>query len=382
MSRPRVFSGIQPTADSFHLGNYLGAVRQWVALQETHDTVYCVVDLHAITLPQDPAQLRRRTRVAAAQLFAAGLDPDRCIVFVQSHVAEHTELAWVLSCLTGFGEASRMTQFKDKAARGGAAQASVGLFSYPILQAADILLYQTDQVPVGEDQRQHLELSRDLAIRFNHRFGPTLTVPAAYILPGVAKMTDLQDPAAKMSKSSSSPQGIVDILDEPDLIRRKIARAVTDTGSGIRADETNKPGITNLLRIYSALAGETVAGLESRYAGAGYGTFKKDLAEVVVRTLAPIRERTEKMLADEAALDGLLAQGAARAGTLARPTMAAVSSVPGGECRMVTTRVVCPRRAQPMYVAPAGVVQPILPPRSPGNVYIRLFWVHRFSQRG
>jgi tryptophanyl-tRNA synthetase len=325
MSAPRVFSGIQPTADSFHLGNYLGAVRQWVALQETHDAIYCVVDLHAITLPQDPAQLRRRTRVAAAQLFAAGLDPDRCIVFIQSHVAEHTELAWVLSCLTGFGEASRMTQFKDKAARGGAAQASVGLFSYPILQAADILLYQTDQVPVGEDQRQHLELSRDLATRFNHRFGPTLTVPAAYIMPEVAKITDLQDPAAKMSKSSSSPQGIVDILDEPDVIRRKISRAVTDTGSGVQADETNKPGITNLLRIYSALAGETVAGLETRYAGAGYGEFKKDLAEVVVDAFAPIRERTEKMLADEAALDQLLAQGAARAGTLARPTMAAVS---------------------------------------------------------
>jgi tryptophanyl-tRNA synthetase len=325
MSAPRVFSGIQPTADSFHLGNYLGAVRQWVALQETHDAIYCVVDLHAITVPQDPAQLRQRTRVAAAQLFAAGLDPDRCIVFVQSHVAEHAELAWVLSCLTGFGEASRMTQFKDKAARGGAAQASVGLFSYPILQAADILLYQTDQVPVGEDQRQHLELSRDLAARFNHRFGPTLTVPAAYIMPEVAKITDLQDPAAKMSKSSSSPQGIVDILDEPDVIRRKISRAVTDTGSGVRADETNKPGITNLLRIYSALAGETVAGLESRYAGAGYGEFKKDLAEVVAGALAPIRERTEKMLADEAALDQLLAQGAARAGALARPTMAAVS---------------------------------------------------------
>ena len=325
MSAPRVFSGIQPTADSFHLGNYLGAVRQWVALQETHDAIYCVVDLHAITLPQDPAQLRRRTRVAAAQLFAAGLDPGRCIVFVQSHVAEHTELAWVLSCLTGFGEASRMTQFKDKAAKGGAAQASVGLFSYPILQAADILLYQTDQVPVGEDQRQHLELSRDLATRFNHRFGPTLTVPAAYIMQDVAKITDLQDPAAKMSKSSSSPQGIVDVLDEPDAIRRKISRAVTDTGSGIQADETNKPGITNLLRIYSGLAGETVAGLESRYAGAGYGQFKKDLAEVVVDALAPIRERTEKMLADEAALDRLLAQGAARAGALARPTMAAVS---------------------------------------------------------
>src|SRR5215831_16525144 len=325
MSRPRVFSGIQPTAHSFHLGNYLGAIRQWVALQDTHDAVYCVVDLHAITMPWDAAQLARRTRIAAAQLLGAGLDPDRCIVFVQSHVPEHAELAWVLSCLTGFGEANRMTQFKDKAAKGGAAQASVGLFTYPVLQAADILLYQTDQVPVGEDQRQHLELSRDLATRFNHRFGPTLTVPAAYIMPEVAKITDLQDPAAKMSKSSSSPHGIVDILDEPDVIRRKISRAVTDTGSGVQADETNKPGITNLLRIYSALAGETVAGLESRYAGVGYGRFKKDLAEVVVAALAPIRERTEKMLADEAALDRLLAQGANRARALARPTMAAVS---------------------------------------------------------
>jgi tryptophanyl-tRNA synthetase len=324
MSRPRVFSGIQPTADSFHLGNYLGAVRQWVQMQETHDAVYCVVDLHAITLPWDPAQLRRRTRVAAAQLFAAGLDPERSIVFVQSHVPEHAELAWVLTCLTGFGEASRMTQFKDKAAKGGAAQASVGLFSYPILQAADILLYHTDQVPVGEDQRQHLELSRDLAARFNHRFGPTFTVPAAYILPGVAKITDLQDPVAKMSKSSSSPQGIVDILDEPDVIRRKISRAVTDTGSGIQADETNKPGITNLLRIYSGLAGESVADLESRYAGAGYGQFKKELAEVVVGAFAPIRERAEKMLADETTLDRLLALGAARAESIARPTMTQV----------------------------------------------------------
>src|SRR5215472_11108384 len=325
MSPPRVFSGIQPTADSFHLGNYLGAVRQWVAMQDTHDAFYCVVDLHAITLPQDPAQLRHRTRVAAAQLFAAGLDPDRCTVFVQSHVPEHTELAWVLGCLAGFGELSRMTQFKDKAARGGAQQASLGLFSYPVLQAADILLYQTDQVPVGEDQRQHLELSRDLATRFNHRFGPTFTVPAAYILGAVAKITDLQEPTLKMSKSSSSPQGIVDILDEPDAIRRKISRAVTDPGSEVKADETAKPGITNLLRIYSALSGETVGELESRYAGAGYGDFKKDLAEGVVDAFAPIRERTEKMLADEATLDRLLAQGAQRARPLARKTMTVVN---------------------------------------------------------
>ena len=324
MVRPRVLSGIQPTADSFHLGNYLGAVRQWVALQESHDAFYCVVDLHAITVPQDPAGLRHRTRVAAAQLFAAGLDPDRCTVFVQSHVSEHTELAWVLGCLTGFGELSRMTQFKDKAAKGGAAQASLGLFSYPVLQAADILLYQTEQVPVGEDQRQHLELSRDLAGRFNHRYGTTFTVPAAYILGGVAKITDLQDPATKMSKSSSSPQGIIDILDEPEAIRRKIARAVTDPGNEVRVDDEQKPGVTNLLRIYSALGGEPIDALEARYAGTGYGAFKKDLAEVVTGALGPIRERTEKLLADEAALDRLLAHGAARARPVARETMTVV----------------------------------------------------------
>ncbi len=321
---PRVFSGIQPTADSFHLGNYLGALRQWVALQETHDAVYCVVDLHAITVPQDPALLRRRSRTAAAQLFSAGLDPERCIVFVQSHVPEHAELAWVLGCLTGFGEASRMVQFKDKAARAGADQASVGLFTYPVLQAADILLYQTDQVPVGEDQRQHLELSRDLAQRFNQRYGATFVVPGPYILRDVAKIADLQDPAIKMSKSASSPQGIVDVLEDPAAIRRKIARAVTDPGSEIRADDEAKPGVTNLLRIYAALSGQSVPSLQERYAGVGYGAFKKDLAEVVVDAFAPIRERTEKMLADEAELDRMLAHGAARASQVARQTMRTV----------------------------------------------------------
>jgi tryptophanyl-tRNA synthetase len=324
MSRPRVLSGIQPTADSFHLGNYLGALRQWVALQDTYDAFYFVVDLHAITLPQDPAALRRRTRIAAAQLFGAGLDPDRCTVFVQSHVPEHTELTWMLECITGFGEASRMVQFKDKSARSGADAASVGLFTYPILQAADILLYQTNQVPVGEDQRQHLELTRDLAQRFNHRFGQTFVVPQPYILADVAKIADLQDPAIKMSKSASSPQGIVDVLEEPGSIRRKISRAVTDAGTEVRADEEAKPGVTNLLRIYAALSGESVASLEQRYAGAGYGTFKKDVAEVVVSAFAPIRERTEKMLADEAHLDKLLAHGAARAREVAGQTMATV----------------------------------------------------------
>src|SRR5712691_3392898 len=265
MSRPRAFSGIQPTADSFHLGNYLGAVRQWVALQDTHDALYCVVDLHAITVPQDPALLRRRTRIAAAQLFAAGLDPRRCTVFVQSHIPEHAELSWVLSCLTGFGEASRMIQFKDKSLKSGAEQASVGLFTYPILQAADILLYQTDQVPVGEDQRQHLELTRDLAQRFNHRFGPTFVVPGPYIVSDVAKIADLQDPSAKMSKSFSGPQGIIDVLEDAASVRKKIGRAVTDTGAEVRADEQAKPGVTNLLRIYSALTGRPAAELERQY---------------------------------------------------------------------------------------------------------------------
>ncbi len=322
-SKPRVLSGIQPTADSFHLGNYLGAVRQWVALQDSYDAFYCVVDLHAITVPQDPALLTRRTRVAAAQLLGAGLDPDRCTLFVQSHVAEHTELAWVLACMTGFGEASRMTQFKDKSSKEGHDQASVGLFTYPILQAADILLYQADQVPVGEDQRQHLELSRTLAQRFNHRFGPTFVPPQPYILADVAKIFDLQDPTAKMSKSSSSPQGIVDVLDDPAVIRKKIARAVTDAGSEVRADEA-KPGVTNLLRIYSALSGEPVAALENKYAGTGYGGFKKDLAELVVATFAPIREKTEQILADEAGLDRVLARGAAHARLVAGQTMAVV----------------------------------------------------------
>jgi tryptophanyl-tRNA synthetase len=295
-----------------------------VELQDRYDAFYCVVDLHAITVPQDPVLLTRRTRVAAAQLLGAGLDPARCTLFVQSHVPQHAELAWILGCLTGFGEASRMTQFKDKSAREGHDQASVGLFTYPVLQAADILLYQADQVPVGEDQRQHLELSRTLATRFNHRYGQTFVPPQPYILADVAKIYDLQDPTAKMSKSSSSPQGIIDVLDDPAVIRKKIARAVTDPGSEVRADAEAKPGVTNLLRIYSALSGEPVATLEATYQGSGYGGFKKDLAELVVASFAPIRERTEQFLADEAELDRLLAAGAAGAREVAGQTMAAV----------------------------------------------------------
>src|SRR5215470_10705562 len=264
VDRPRVLSGIQPTADSFHLGNYLGAVRHWVSMQETHDAFYCVVDLHAITAGHDPALLRHRTRVSAAQLLALGLDPARCTLFVQSQVPEH---AWVLGCITGFGEASRMTQFKDKSSKQGAERASVGLFTYPVLQAADILLYRADGVPVGEDQRQHLELTRDLAQRFNTLYGETFVVPQPYIMRETAKITDLQQPTAKMSKSASSAAGVVDLLDDPAVSAKKIRSAVTDTGREIAFDPENKPGVSNLLTIYSALTGRSTDDLVAAYAG-------------------------------------------------------------------------------------------------------------------
>jgi len=320
---PRVLSGIQPTADSFHLGNYLGALRNWVAMQETHDTFYCVVDLHAITAGHDPAVLRQRTRVSAAQLFAIGLDPDRCTLFVQSHVPEHAQLGWVMGCITGFGEASRMIQFKDKSARAGADRASVGLFTYPILQAADILLYQADAVPVGEDQRQHLELTRDLAQRFNTMFGPTFTVPEPYIVRDTAKITDLQDPTAKMSKSLSSLNGLVELLEDPAKVAKKIKSAVTDTGREIVFDPAEKPGVSNLLTIYSALTDRSIDELVAAYAGKGYGDLKKDLAEVVVEFVTPIRQRTEAYLDDSEQLDKLLAVGAEKARAVAAPTLAA-----------------------------------------------------------
>jgi tryptophanyl-tRNA synthetase len=319
--RPRVLSGIQPTADSFHLGNYLGAVRNWVAMQDTHDAFYCVVDLHAITAGHDPQTLRRRTRVSAAQLLAVGLDPERCTLFVQSHVAAHAELAWVLGCLTGFGEASRMTQFKDKSARQGAERSSVGLFTYPVLQAADILLYQADAVPVGEDQRQHLELTRDLAQRFNNLYGKTFTVPEAYIPKETAKITDLQEPTAKMSKSASSPAGIIDLLEDPAKSAKKIRSAVTDTGREIIYDPERKPGVANLLTIYSALTGRAITALEADYAGKGYGDLKKDLGEVVADFVRPIQERTQAYLTDPAQLDKLLAIGAEKARGVASATL-------------------------------------------------------------
>ncbi|MEU5519196.1 tryptophan--tRNA ligase [Streptomyces sp. NPDC047860] len=320
--RPRVLSGIQPTAGSFHLGNYLGAVRQWVALQETHDAFYMVVDLHAITLPQDPQQLRANTRLAAAQLLAAGLDPDRCTLFVQSHVPEHTQLAWVMNCLTGFGEASRMTQFKDKSARQGADRASVGLFTYPILQVADILLYQANEVPVGEDQRQHIELTRDLAERFNGRFGATFTVPKPYILKETAKIYDLQDPAVKMSKSASTPKGLINLLDEPKATAKKVKSAVTDTDTVVRYDVVEKPGVSNLLTIYSSLTGTDIPELEEKYAGKGYGALKTDLAEVMVDFVTPFKERTQQYLDDPETLDSILAKGAEKARAVAAETLA------------------------------------------------------------
>ncbi|MFI9120313.1 tryptophan--tRNA ligase [Streptomyces bikiniensis] len=319
---PRVLSGIQPTAGSFHLGNYLGAVRQWVALQETHDAFYMVVDLHAITVPQDPAELRANTRLAAAQLLAAGLDPDRCTLFVQSHVPEHAQLGWVMNCLTGFGEASRMTQFKDKSAKQGADRATVGLFTYPILQVADILLYQANEVPVGEDQRQHIELTRDLAERFNGRFGDTFTIPSPYILKETAKIYDLQDPSVKMSKSASTPKGLINLLDDPKVTAKKVRSAVTDTDTVIRFDPEHKAGVSNLLTILSTLTGKSVPELEKDYEGKMYGALKTDLAEVMVDFVTPFRTRTQEYLDDPETLDSVLAKGAEKARAVAAETLA------------------------------------------------------------
>ncbi|MEN9305837.1 MAG: hypothetical protein RL733_552 [Actinomycetota bacterium] len=325
----RVLSGIQPTAESFHLGNYLGAVRQWVELQKDHDAFYCVVDLHALTVETEPALLRKRTLVAAAQLIALGLDPNKCTLFIQSHVPEHNQLGWVFECLAGFGEASRMTQFKDKSQKSGADRTVVGLFTYPILQAADIMLYQANLVPVGEDQRQHIELTRDLGQRFNSRFGDTFVIPEAYILKSAAKINDLQDPTAKMSKSAASNSGVIDILDSTDVNVKKIKSAVTDTGKEIIFDEKNKPGISNLLTIHSALSGKSISELENEFAGKGYGDFKGAVAEVVTSYFAPVREKTQELLADEKALLELLAVGSEKARAVASQTLAKTYSALG-----------------------------------------------------
>ena len=322
--RPRVLSGIQPTADSFHLGNYLGALRQWVPLQDAHDAFYFIPDLHAITVAQDPKQLRARTRLAAAQLLAIGIDPERSTLFVQSHVPEHAELAWVLNTLTGFGEAARMTQFKDKSARDGNERASVGLFTYPMLMAADILLYRAALVPVGEDQRQHLELTRTLAERFNSRFGKTFVVPEPMIVEEYAKVYDLQDPTAKMSKSGDNPRGLINLLDAPKTSAKRIRSAVTDTDAEIRFDREAKPGVSNLLTINSALSGRPIAALEESFAGRGYGDLKVDTAEVLTEFVTPLRERVDAYLGDPAELDRILAVGAGRAREIAAGTLAQV----------------------------------------------------------
>lgn len=324
MTKPNLLSGMQPSAASLHLGNYLGALTQWVKMQDDFNAYYVIVDLHAITVPQDPAQLRANTRRTAAQYIAAGIDPNKSALFVQSHVPAHAQLAWVLNCITGFGEASRMTQFKDKSQKGGADNSSVGLFTYPILQAADILLYQPKSVPVGEDQRQHLELTRDLAMRFNSRFGETFVVPQAQILKETAKIYDLQEPRAKMSKSAADPKGLVNLMDEPAVIAKKIKSAVTDTDGEIRFDLENKPGVSNLIGIYSALTGSSIESFVESLQGQGYGALKTAVADAVVATLDPIRERATELLNDPAELDRLLAKGAAKANEIAEQTLSTV----------------------------------------------------------
>jgi len=324
VSKPRLFSGMQPSADSLQIGNYIGALLQWRELQETHDAVFCVVDLHAITVPQDPAQLREATRRTAAQYIAAGIDPAKAILFVQSHVPAHTELAWVLNTITGFGEAGRMTQFKDKSAKQGTEATSVGLFTYPVLMAADILLYDTEIVPVGDDQRQHVELTRDLAERFNTRFGETFTVPAAQIPKEAARIYDLQEPTQKMSKSASTEKGVVWLLDDPAVSAKKIKSATTDSEGSVRYEPATKPGISNLLTIYAALSGRAIPDIEAEYTGRGYGDFKAGLAEVVTETFGPIRARALELLDDPAELDRVLASNADRAAAIADATLARV----------------------------------------------------------
>jgi tryptophanyl-tRNA synthetase len=321
---PRILSGMQPTSDSLHLGNYLGALVNWVKLQDDFDAYYFVADLHALTVPTDPEVLRHRTRVTAAQFIAGGVDPRRSAVFCQSHVTEHAELGWVMNCLTAFGEASRMTQFKDKTSKGQ--NANVGLFAYPMLMAADILMYDAAYVPVGEDQRQHLEITRDLAERFNTRFGEALVVPDAYIVKGSAKIMELTDPSSKMSGTNSPDKGLLLLSDEPARLRKKIMSAVTDTESEVRYDPENKAGVSYLLVIHSSLTGTPIADLENAFAGQGYGDLKKAVAEVVVEAVAPFQTRMAELLDDPAELDKILADGADRAREVAHATMARVRS--------------------------------------------------------
>lgn len=322
MQKPRVLSGIQPTADSFHIGNVLGAVQYWSKLQETHDCFYTIVDLHAFTVATEPELLRQRTLTSYAQLIASGIDPDRSAIFVQSHVREHAELMWVFSCLTGFGEAGRMTQFKDKSQKAGADSTNVGLFTYPILQAADITLYQANAVPVGEDQRQHLELTRDLAQRFNTRYGKTFVVPEPHIVKGTAKITDLQEPTAKMSKTS--PAGVVNLLDPLKTIEKRIKSAVTDSETEIRFDPENKPGVSNLLTIIHGFTGEPIDAIVASLQGQMYGELKKRAAEAVLAYAEPYQAQVNALLGDRAELERIMADGAAKATAVAAQTMKAV----------------------------------------------------------
>lgn len=323
MSKANLLSGMQPSADSLHLGNYLGALNNWVAMQEEFNAYYMIADLHAITVPQDPKKLLANTRRTAAQYIAAGINPSKSTLFIQSQVPAHAQLAWVLNCITGFGEAGRMTQFKDKSQKTESDSASVGLFTYPILQAADILLYQPMKVPVGEDQRQHLELTRDLAMRFNSRFGEIFTVPEAHILKETAKIYDLQNPTAKMSKSNE-PKGTINIMDDSSLTVKKIKGSVTDTDSEIRFDAENKAGVSNLLGIYSAVSGKSIKDLEASFAGKGYGDLKSEVADAVIFVIEPIRQRATELLENTDELDRLLATGSARANELAEATLASV----------------------------------------------------------
>ena len=329
MSKKRVLSGIQPTHDSFHLGNYLGALKQWVEMQENHDAFYCVVDLHALTVETDPKLLKKRTLLSAAQLIAIGLDPTKCTLFIQSHVPAHNQLAWIFECITGFGEASRMTQFKDKSQKSGADRINVGLFTYPILQAADILLYQPDFVPVGEDQRQHVELTRDIAQRFNSKYKEIFNIPKPEIIKSLAKINDLQDPTAKMSKSASSMAGVIELLDSAEVTLKKFKSSVTDDGKEVKFDEKAKPGISNLLTIHSALSGKSVSDLENEFSGKGYGDFKTAVAEVVIAKLEPIGKRTKELMDDPAELSRVLSNGAQKANEVASATLKAAYSAIG-----------------------------------------------------
>ena len=329
MSKRRVLSGIQPTHDSFHLGNYLGALKQWVQLQEDNDAFYCVVDLHALTIETDPKVLQKRILLSAAQLIAIGVDPSKCTLFIQSHVPAHNQLAWVLECITGFGEAGRMTQFKDKSQKGGADRTNVGLFTYPILQAADILLYQADFVPVGEDQRQHIELTRDLGQRFNSKYKEIFNIPQAQIIKSLAKINDLQEPTAKMSKSAASMSGVIELLDAPEITLKKFKSSVTDDGKEVKFDEKGKPGISNLLTIHSALSGQSIEVIENEFAGKGYGDFKSAVAEVVIAELEPIRDRTKQLMDDPAELVSLLSTGANKANEVASSTLKEVYAALG-----------------------------------------------------